>query len=192
MYLLSKYKQKMVIKVCPLIKSNLNLFFASDTIEWTMKSLFLCESYTLDNAPKLVNYLIKVNSVLFTLTRQRNFHRFFKFLGKKWKRLKDSLFNIVYLRWFVNLEKHSHMANDFQPLKVTRIKRLSLINLLDLHKTVWYIFPLILRRMVSTFEYLSQQHGFESNYLHNLFYTFTPWPHRYQSQRGHKDLIAPT
>lgn len=36
MYLLSKYKQKMVIKVCPLIKSNLNLFFASDTIEWTI------------------------------------------------------------------------------------------------------------------------------------------------------------
>lgn len=29
------------------------------------------------------------------------------------------------------------MANDFQPLKVTRIKRLSLINLLDLHKTVY-------------------------------------------------------
>lgn len=90
MYLLSKYKQKMVIKVCPLslIKSNLNLFFASDTIEWTMKSLFLCESYTLDNAPKLVNYLINVNSVLFTLTRQRNFHIFFKFLGKKMKKIK--------------------------------------------------------------------------------------------------------
>lgn len=99
---------------------------------------------------------------------------------------------MIFFPTFVNLEKHSHMANDFQSLKVTRIKRLSLINLLDLHKTVWYIFPLILRRMVSTFEYLSQQHGFESNYLHNLFYTFTPWPHRYQSQRGHKDLIAPT
>lgn len=57
----------MVIKVCFLIKLNFNLFFVFDIIEWIMKFLFLCESYILDNVFKLVNYLIKVNIVLFIL-----------------------------------------------------------------------------------------------------------------------------
>lgn len=88
MYLLSKYKQKMVIKVCPLIKSNLNLFFASDTIEWTMKTLFFWWKLHIGQCTQVGQLFNQRQFCFIYLNETKKLSQILQIFGEKMKKIK--------------------------------------------------------------------------------------------------------
>lgn len=88
MYLLSKYKQKTVIKVCPLIKSNLNLFFASDTIEWTMKSLFFLWKLYIGQCTQVGQLFNQRQFCFIHLNETKKLSQILQIFGEKIKKIK--------------------------------------------------------------------------------------------------------